>query len=64
MAARSKKKKKTLKEDQFLVWVPLPLVERPRLKKAAGSLDMPMSEFARRAIEHAVQIVEEGQKPF
>lgn len=53
-----------LRADHFAVWVTLPKTRRPALRSAAGKLDLPMSEFARAAVEEAIRRVEAGEEPF
>jgi hypothetical protein len=48
----------------FSLWVTLPLERRPVVRGAAAALDLPMSEFARRAVEEAVRRVQAGERPF
>lgn len=53
-----------LAADKFLLWVTLPKVRRADVRAAAGSLDLTMSEFARRAVLDAVARVQSGERPF
>lgn len=53
--AKKKLTKPKIKPDRFLLWVTLPVSQRSRLKSTAGKLDIPMSEFARRAILEAMR---------
>jgi hypothetical protein len=49
---------------QFALWVTLPTERRPDLRGAAGQLDLPMSEFARRAVLEALRRSQAGEPPF
>ncbi len=51
-------------EPSFALRCDLPLSVRQRLRTQAGSFDMPMSDFARRAVMEAIRLAESGQQPF
>ena len=52
-----------LKDDQFIVWLTLPRSMQADLREAAGSLNMPMSEFARAVVREAVGRFKAGRPP-
>ncbi len=64
MAKKASKPASKLGSDHFAVWLTFPKDFRATLWGAAGSMAMPMSEFARQAVQEAVRRVEAGQKPF
>lgn len=61
-----KKKKVTDKTPagHLHVWLTLPVADQQRLRIAAATVGMPMSEFCRLAALGAVRQVETGENPF
>jgi hypothetical protein len=53
-----------MKGEKFTVFLTLPKWQRPRLRKAAAGMDLPMSEFSRRAVLEALRKVKAGEPPF
>ena len=53
-----------LKPGHYHAWLTLPEEHRLRVTTAAGSVGMLLSEFARRAIQEAVERYEEGEAVF